>query len=280
MYESAQPIPAPTPRPASPLAAYFVLAFIITWGWEIPVFSGLVPPGPWTILGPSVAGIVAAAASGGRAGLLQLLKRIVTWRVGLQWYAVALLFIPAIYVANVVILPGGLSALRNVPLAPLTSTYLSGMWPAALSALFWEEIGWRGFALPLMQDRFGPLRGTLLLGLLWGLWHLPLWAFNPSVFNNLGAAWPGILAAYALYVGSVMAYSVFMAWVLNHARGSVLLAVLLHASINASIGAFQAYFPALYPPVVECTEIVVAALLLVATRLRLGLESSTRTPQI
>jgi membrane protease YdiL (CAAX protease family) len=273
VYESVQPIRAPA-RPLSPLAVYFVLAFAITWGWEVPVFSGLVPPGPWSLLGPSVAGIVTAAAAGGRAGILQLLKRIVAWRAGWQWYAVALLLIPAIYVTDILFLPGGLAALRNLPLTALASTFLSGMWPAALSALFWEEIGWRGFAQPLMQDRFGPLRGTLLLGLLWGLWHLPLWAFNPSVSNNLGAAWPGILAAYALYVGSVISYSVFMAWVLNHAQGSVLLAVLLHASINASIGAFQAHIPALFPPVVECTEIVVAALLLVATRLRLGYPSA------
>ncbi len=272
-------ISATQPRFLPSLTAYFLLAFALTWGWQIPVFSGAIPFGPWAILGPSTAGLLMAALDG-PAGIVRLMKRVVEWRVGLHWYIIALLLVPAIYVANVAILPGGLGALRNLPLASFAATFASGMLPAAFSALFWEEIGWRGYALPRIQQRFGPLRGTLLLGLVWGLWHIPLWAFNPSVQRAMSAGLLGLFAVYGLYVCSVIAYSVYFAWILNHARNSVLLAVLLHASINASIGAFNAYFPSLYPPAVECAEIVVAALLLIATRLRLGYEDSTRISRI
>lgn len=261
-------------RSPSPLPFYFLLAFALTWGWQIPLFTGAISVGWWTVLGPSAAGILMAGAIDGAPGIIRLLKRVVEWRAGVHWYAAALLLVPAVYVANVLLLPGGVAALLHVPLAPFAASFAAGMLPAGLSALFWEEIGWRGFALPHMQARFGPLGGSLLLGLLWGLWHLPLWAFNPSVLRSESAAWTGIVAAYGMYLCSVIAYSIFLAWVLNHARGSVLLAVLLHASINASIGTFHAYFPALFVPAVEMAMVVAAALIVVATRLRLGYGSS------
>ena len=271
---AAQPR-GPAVRPFPALAGYYLVAFACTWGWQIPLFTGALPWGAWALLGPTAAGLIMAGAADGAAGVAALLRRTFTWRVGLHWYAVSLLLIPAIYTLNVAILPGGLDALRAAPLAAIGASFVHGLWPSALSALFWEEVGWRGFAQPRMLARFGPLRGTLLLGVMWGLWHLTLWAFNPSVRHNIGAAWLGILLAYLLYVCSTMAFSVFFVWIMNHARGSVLLAVLLHATINASLGTFNAYFPALSAPTVQAVEILVAALIVVATRGRLGSAAST-----
>lgn len=103
------------------------------------------------------------ALTEGRPGVQQLLRRLVLWRVGWRWYAVAVLLIPVSEVAVTAAL-GGPDALRAFTPAALL------LYPAAYLAHFFfgplfEESGWRGFALPRMQDRFGPLRASLPAGL-------------------------------------------------------------------------------------------------------------------
>src|SRR3989442_5448011 len=109
-----------------------------------------------------------------RAGLLQLLRRYVLWRVGIPWYLLVLLGVPALLLIAVLPLRGAVSAFR-LPALSFWPTYLMGylLYLVAYGPLF-EEPGWRGFALPRLEQRSGPLVGTLLLGVLWGLWHLPL----------------------------------------------------------------------------------------------------------
>jgi membrane protease YdiL (CAAX protease family) len=87
----------------------------------------------------------------------------------------------------------------------------------------WEEPGWRGFALPRLQGQFGPLLGTVILGVLWALWHLP---------GYLGG-WMTI-SILTLIISSI-AFSTIMTWVYNHTRGSILLMILLHSASNAAL---------------------------------------------
>ena len=185
-------------RPASPrgsllarypLTSFFVMAFAFSWIVWSPWFlsedgagllpfssspllvAGLVPLG--ILLGPTLSGFIMTGATEGRAGIGRLLRRIVLWRVELRWYLFALLGVPAVMALGTVILPGGLSSLLG--LGPgYVLTYLSTyVLVVILGGPLFEEPGWRGFALPRLQPLHGPLVGTIILGLLWALWHLP-----------------------------------------------------------------------------------------------------------
>ena len=266
-----------------PVWGFFLLAFAFTWGWQIPLFAltHQAPLGPWLLLGPALVGVVMTGITEGRAGVVRLLRRVVLWRVAVRWYLVALLLLPAIWLGSVALSPGGLAAFR-VPGFSFGLTYLSAFVLAFGGALLVEEIGWRGFALPRLQPLHGPLVGTLILGVLWALWHLPSWAFFPS---SVGAGTRFLSLPFALsflgFVGYTVAFAILITRIFNHARGSILLALLFHASANATGGSFLALFPSLFPhPVIpaafEIGVIVVAVLVVVATRGRLGYDRYRR----
>ncbi len=266
-----------------PLLFFFLLAFAFTWACEIPlvVIWHQAMPGPWLVLSPTLAGLVMAGITEGRAGMVRLLRRVVLWRVAMRWYLVVLLILPAVWFGSLFLSPGGIAAFR-VPGSSFLLTYLSIFVLAFFAALLVEEFGWRGFALPRLQRQQGPLLGTLLLGSLWALWHLPIWAFFPG---SMGAGTSFLSFTFALtylgFVGYVVAEAVLITWIFNHSRGSILLAVLFHASANATGGSFLALFPSLFPhpgtpAAVEIGVIVAAVLVVVATRGRLGYDRSQR----
>ena len=222
-----------------PLVAFFVLAYGITWLlWAPLVFAG-VPAFSATRHVPTLAALPAVAVgvtgsalfmtwvTQGRAGLRRLFDRLRCWDVGLRWYAVALLLVPLgeVLLTAVVTGPGALRALTPAALAVYPAAYASHF---IFGPLF-EETGWRGFALPRMQQRFGPMRGTLLLGLLWAGWHfflyLPAW---------LDAGAVGAAADALIFVAFTVAVSVLFTWLSNNTRASLLLAILLHGSFDGT----------------------------------------------
>ena len=154
------------------LVLYFVLAYLLSWAlWPLvilnPTSSPLVP------FGPLIAAVIVALLAGGRRELWALLRQLGRWRVHPIWYVIALLgpFVLA-----------GLTALLAVAAgAPVRRTGGYTDWQAItyffLSTIiivgFFEEIGWRGFALPRLQPRLDAIWAALVLGVLWGLWHLP-----------------------------------------------------------------------------------------------------------
>jgi uncharacterized protein len=166
--------------------------------------------------------------------MVHLLRRVVLWRVAMRWYLVVLLILPAIWFGSVFFSPGGIAAFR-VPSFSLLVAWLSGFAFAFFAATCVEELGWRGFALPRLQGRYGPLLGTLLLGSLWALWHLPVWAFFPSL-TGAGTSFLSFTFAitYLGFVGYSVAFAVLITWVFNHSRSSILLAVLFHASATTA----------------------------------------------
>ena len=130
-----------------------------------------------------------------------------------------------------------------------------------------EEPGWRGFALPRLEQHAGPLGGTLILGMLWGLWHLPIFLFTPG-YNGAetGLAW--ISLPFVEFVIGEVALAVIFTWVFNNTGGSLWLSMLLHASANTIIGTVlltQRGYLSLYP-----AYTVVAVLLIATTRGRLS----------
>jgi membrane protease YdiL (CAAX protease family) len=108
-----------------------------------------------------------------------------------------------------------------LPILYLSNIFIGG--PIA------EEFGWRGFALPKLQARIGALYAGLLIGVIWGLWHLPFFIFpeGASVIGNIPFVW---------YLPLVTAWSVLFTWIYNNTNGSVLMMILFHAAINTTLG--------------------------------------------
>ena len=166
-----------------PLIAYFVLAFGGSWGVQLPMLLsqdgfGLlpytVPLLPFMLLfllstyaGPALAALVVTATESGRAGVRAFLRRFVQWRVGLRWYLLVLLGYIILYVLAGTVFMGA-SALEAVAArwTLLFTSYLPTLLLLQGSTQWGEEPGWRGFALPRLQERFNPVPGSLLLGLL------------------------------------------------------------------------------------------------------------------
>jgi uncharacterized protein len=224
-----------------PVVSFFILAYAVSWGLWIPMMLLHLPMTselshtptiyilPGIALGVTGSAFLMTALTQGKAGVLRLLHRFVLWRVGLQWYAIAILGIPLIEVLIGFVLPGGQDALRAFSPASLL------LYPVAYISHFYfgplfEEAGWRGFALPRLQQQLGPLVGTLILGFFWGVWHLPV--YLPQWVQEAGVA-VGLLS-FGTFVLSVMAMSFIFTWVFNNTQGSLLLAILLHGSIDGT----------------------------------------------
>jgi uncharacterized protein len=215
---------------AHPLVAYFVMTYALSWLAALLVAAPTLLAGktlsqtngllmfPAMLLGPSITGITLTAVVGGRQGLHELFARMRRWRVGPKWYAAAILLPP-------VVILGVLQAMRLVVSPVFTPGWFAIGLSFGVGAGALEEIGWTGFALPRMLQHHRFLPGSVLLGLLWGLWHLP-------VLDFLGAASPHgtYWAPYVLAFIAVMTpMRVLIAWVATSTH-SVVLAQLMHAS--------------------------------------------------
>ena len=233
-----------------PLATYFALAFVVSWGGVLLVIGG--PAGiPGTkeetdrlfplaflamLAGPSLAGLLAVLLTQGKAGLRGLWSRLIRWRVGVRWYAIALLTAPLL-TATVLLslsllsrdfMPGVLTATDKM------STLLFGL-IVGLGAGVFEELGWTGFVIPRLRRRHGVLAAGLFLGMIWGAWHVlvNLWASGTPT-RGLSAVFmlPVLLSTVGL--GVLPAYRVLMVWVYER-TGSLLVGMLMHVSLTASL---------------------------------------------
>jgi len=222
-----------------PLPTYFALTFAISWGAILIVVSpGGIPVtteqlemlGLAMLLGPSVAGILLTGLASGRVGLRELLSRLLRWRVGARWYAVALLTAPLLATAAVLLALSLLSPefLPVIFTSDDKATLLLTGIAAGLMVGFFEELGWTGFAVPRLRLRYGVFATGLIVGLLWGAWHFLLFWESGSFSGAL---------SLALLLGRLFswlpAYRVLMVWVYDR-TGSLLVAMLMHVSLVAS----------------------------------------------
>lgn len=217
------------------ITSFFVLAYALSWTLDaIPTLLGMEPSwSRWFIegflspLSPGVAAAIVLWASG--ESIRSWLGDVFTWRVHPKWYAAAILIPFAItYAAGVASWAlGGPIDWAAFDFDPIT--IVIGIILGTFIGGGQEEFGWRGFAQLELQERYGGLSAALIIGVFWGLWHLP--QFVPGGFR---ADWP--LELVVAYFVGIIAFSVLLGWVFNGSNGSVLLAMLMHGTDNATTG--------------------------------------------
>jgi hypothetical protein len=239
------------------LAAFFILTYSITWG--LAAFALLLPGLFRSIFGeltqfsplyyvavaaPTISATVVTALSDGRERLMALFARLFRWRFEVRWYAVVLIALPtAGWLA-------GRFAGAELRVASLDPTVLLPVLLAVMSTgPLCEELGWRGFALPRLLDRLSPFAASLLLGAVWGVWHLP--SFFMSGFEQAAHSLP-LFLLLALFI------SILATWLFVRTGGSVLVTVLLHFAVNLCNYVLGVPLPALSAIVVGAALLAVA----------------------
>lgn len=214
----------------NPTASFFVLTCALSWGWWTVAAFGLSDgtlgralaiPGAF---GPPIAAAVMTWASGD--SLRGWATQVVDWRVAPRWYLVAV-GLPAAFVLVGV---GGTLAAAGGPLDLSVVPGRLAFFAVSFVVAFFvgggqEELGWRGFALPRLQETYSAVSASLVIGAVWALWHLPLFLLD-APRNQTGD--------FLLYAALVVGFSVLLTWCYNSTGGSVLLAMCLHAGVNAS----------------------------------------------
>lgn len=242
-----------------PILKFFSLTYAVSWTFWMAagaISGGRLPDEPALaalagalfLLGTFAPALVALALTEraeGRVATRALLNRVFEWRVSMRWYVFAIGYFPAIKLS-----------------AALTHRVVTGAWPrfgfeawyiipAAILVSTWvqagEEIGWRGYALPRLSDRFGLALASVLLGIVWASWHLPL--FFVEATSTSGQSFP-------LYVLQVTAVSVAAAWLYWRTGGSLLLVMLLHAAVNNTRDIVPSAVPGATNPFALSTSLV------------------------
>ena len=274
-----------------PLTSYFVIAFLFSWLIEVPIALSVQGILPFTIpkgavaiaivaatFGPTVGAFVMTAVTEGRAGVVHLLRRYVLWRVGIQWYLFVLIGIPIIVILGTIVVPGAIASFDPILGTLLVAYPLAFVITFFLGGPLGEEPGWRGFALPRLQAGTGPLWGSVFLGVMWALWHFPL--FWSGVWT------PPTIANMVMFILMITALTIIMTWVFNHAKGSILITMLMHASFNTFANKVAApLFPAplfddygLLPVLIGFAG--TAIVLIIVTRGRLGYDTYLRERKV
>ena len=204
------------------LILFLVLTVLISW---FPWYTG---GSGFFVFGPSIAGVIIIALTKGKDGLEDLTQRALRWRVGIRWWGVALFFTGFI---------GLFSILLNIFLGGEMPSFRFFREEWYLIPVFFlltiiggplgEEFGWRGFALPKLQNKWGAMPASIILGIIWALWHLPLFFQEGSIHIQMGFK----LLPY--YVLGQIALTTIMTWVYNKTGGSLLLGgIILHNADN------------------------------------------------
>jgi uncharacterized protein len=225
-----------------PLPLFFGLVFLLSWSLWAPFaldhFS-LLPSrlSPGIVLagrmlgtfGPAVSAALVSFVIGGRPAVKALLGQLKKWRVRWTWYAAAGLVFPVLLfvVAGIYkMMPGA----GSLPVQPISAANLVAVAIILLLTVLGEEIGWRGFALPRMQQRWTALKSSLILGTIHTVWHLPFWI----VLGELETFGPGYWLLSWIWV---MALTTYITWLMSNTGNSLLIALLFHGSFNiVSVG--------------------------------------------
>lgn len=212
-----------------------LLMFLLTWPIDL-ANAGLLPfqvPEVLAIFvgwGFILASLIMTGLTLGKAGVIALLKRYLIWRVDWKWYLVAFLLIPLISLIGVYL--NAALTQTSVDFSKVLAYQLFG--PSVNLALLivpfflfdaianGEEMGWRGYVLPRLQANYSALTSSLILGVIWGIWHIPKFLTHWDT------------ASFLWFMVDVLAKAVLLTWMYNNTRGSLLLVTLFHASFNTA----------------------------------------------
>ncbi|MEU8899537.1 type II CAAX endopeptidase family protein [Nocardia sp. NPDC048505] len=252
------------------LIEFFVLALALTWMWWIPaalIERGVLPLDlPWIVLmipgglGPLAAALLCARTT---EGVRPFLRRAFRWRAAPRFYLVATAGMAALILG---VVPAHLLAGASWDGAGARSGLLAlpalAVFTFVLGGGIDEEFGWHGFALPHLQDRLPVWAANVTLGLLWSLWHLPLW-WNPAVAQYD--------SNFPLYIVSTTGFALVLGWLFNASGGNVMVVVTAHTVANLAYGLQAAALDEVY----QWIDVVVMGgaglIALAVTRGRLGL---------
>ena len=225
-----------------PALSMFVLAMIFGLVVSLAIATDLLPAEASQLgaLSSSLAAIILVLVEGRKGGLRELLSRFLIWRVGFQWWAIALFFaiIPSVAGLYLFDLLGGppVDWSELPPLYTIVPMFII----FTIAAGIGEEFGWRGFLLPRLQTRYNALVSSLIIGGMWAIWHIPLFFLEGTFQHDLGSQ-AGLLPAILAYSVFVIVSSIWFTWVFNNTRGSVLLAAVMHGASNTWGGYIDVY---------------------------------------
>lgn len=241
-----------------PLARYPILTFLVATGVLTVLFANaaLFSGSGLTGYAPTLGAIAAAGLLAGRNGIARLLDPLRRWNRRPLWYLAAILGTLIVYAVSVALT-------RVTDNNPLTPAYMAPL--AILATFFWpvlqggigEEIGWRGFMLPLLQLRWGPIRASIAVGVCWGVWHVPA-RFVPGTGQHI------------LFVTLLcIALSCIFTWFYNASGGNFWVLAVLHGCVNGADAVAARVFPGVNENV-EMAALVALLALAVAFVTRLG----------
>ncbi len=212
------------------LITYFVLTYLITFsfGFGLIWFSPGSHLEPWSLVwffevfGPTFSAVIVSGIIGGKPKITKLLSGLLRWRINIKWYfAAAFLFLAPLAITQIYRLLGnpvegtGADLTLGKAARIIIFTLFSG--PVA------EELGWRGFALPRLQEKHNALVSSLILGVIWTCWHIPL-------FFITGASQMSI--PFPIYLVMVVTVTIYLTWLYNNTQGSMIITIIAHFFYN------------------------------------------------
>lgn len=232
------------------LLKFFLLTFAISWVFWIPAVviygtTGLnitnVFQNPRFVLlqtlgaiSPSLSAYILIRKYYGKTVLSQIINSYKDWKIKVKWYLVSIFLFPTIAFFSILVnkyfLNTAFAIDPGTPVGNALASYgaigtfiflIILFCTQIFSSPLFEELGWRGFALPILQKKYSALLSAIIIGLIWGLWHLPL----TIAYGSLSF----------IYYFNFIAYSILMTWIFNNTKGNMLLMLLFHASLNISM---------------------------------------------
>jgi uncharacterized protein len=207
---------------------YFILVYGVSWAlWfaanavtapfvrTVLIYTGVFTPG--------IVALVLTRLNHGSVGVQRLLARLIKFDVGARWFVFALFFMAAIKLLVALIVRVVTGAWPTFGTEPLPLMFVAAIGSALLGGQIGEELGWRGYALPRLARPLGLGPASIVLGVIWAAWHLPL-------FYILGGDTVG--QSFPFYLAQVVALSIVIAWVYMKTNGSLSVTMLLHAAVN------------------------------------------------
>ncbi|MFC8056399.1 CPBP family intramembrane glutamic endopeptidase [Bacillus cereus] len=225
-----------------PLTSFFVMAYLFSWVVLIPFILSQWGIFPKTkafdifffanaFVGPMLAAYIMFRNLEGKESWKKVKKSIISTKVGLKWYLFTLIVIPAVMFLGMVILSGGMPNFYGINSEFFVKYLISFVAIFFLGGPLPEEIGWRGFALPRLQSKFGPLKATLLLSVLWAFWHLPHF-LTAAQRGGPGSDLSLLYIHLPIFILLCLPISIILTWVYNCHHGNLFIVMLVHASVN------------------------------------------------